>query len=105
MLYCKFNPTFRGNEVSPSTKDVAEKFAAGRAEIQDREQQKTERASTRMKRARKVGLQPAAVRGDAMGDEGLDMVQRALAAEEKKPKTYVLDAHKTFTPKNNGGNQ
>jgi hypothetical protein len=105
VLYCKFNPTFRKNLVAPGVANVAETFEAGRKDIQEREQQKTERASTRIKRARKVGLQPAAVRGDLMGDKGLDMMQRALAAEEKKSKTYVLDPHKTFTPKNNGGNQ
>ena len=108
VLSTKFNPdfpTFRGNLVSPGVAHVAETFKAGRAKIEEREQQKTERASTRIKRARKIGLQPAAVRGDALGDEGLDMVQRALATEEKKGKTYVLDPHKTFTPKNNGGSQ
>ena len=105
VLYCKFNPTFRKNLVAPGVAHVAEAFEAGRADVEARAEQKNERASTRIKRARKVGLQPAAVRSDAMGDEGLEMFQRALASEENKSKTYILDPHKTFTPKNTGGNQ
>lgn len=105
VLSAKFNPTFRGNAVAPGVAHVAETFQTGRADIEEREQQKVARASTRINRARKLGLQPSAVRADEMADEGLELMRRAEAEENKRSRTYILDPDKTFTKKNSGGNQ
>lgn len=103
VLAAKFNPTWRKNLVAPATARVAETFQAGRVQIEEKQRQKTERDSTRVNRARKLGLRPAAVRsGDEMADEGLEMMLRAERHEKSKKRDYILDSNKTFTPKPKG---
>ena len=103
MIAAKFAPTFRKNMVAPGVARVADTFRTGRVQLEEKQRQKTERASTRINRARKLGLRPAAVRsGDDMADEGLEMMMRAERQEKIKSKTYVLNPEKTFAPKPKG---
>lgn len=106
VLYCKFNPTWRQNLVSPGTAHVAETFQTARMKIEQKQRQKSRRASRTARRVREAGLNPGAVQaGDPMADEGMEMMTRAqrelerAEAEESQPKIYTLDPSKTFTPK------
>lgn len=98
VLKATFEPTFRKNLVAPGVAHVAETFQAGREQIQSREQQRTQRANTAVRRARKLGLPTALVRpGDALAAEGLEMMSRAERGQDgasrqnsSAKKTYFL---------------
>jgi hypothetical protein len=104
VLYSRFKPTWRKNDVSQKTAEVAETFQAGRAAAEQKQRQKTERADRRLNKALKLGLQPSTVRtGGELVDEGLEMMHRAERAEKQSAKNYVLNPDKKFTPKTKGG--
>ncbi|MEY2466679.1 MAG: Bacteriophage Mu transposase [Verrucomicrobiota bacterium] len=101
ILSAKFQPTFRQNFVAPGTSHVAETFQAGRAQLEESRREKSARVNTRVKRARKLGLQVAAVSGDELADEGMEMMLRA--EHEQETKDYVLDPQKKFVGKSKPG--
>jgi hypothetical protein len=83
ILKATFEPTFRKNFVAPADANIAETFRAGRAEAEKTQQVKIDRATTTVKRARKLGLPASLVRpGDDLASEGMEMM---LRAERNRP--------------------